>query len=446
MEQPFEPLATPGAEPDLAAGPPFPAARAARLWNRDFILLWQGQTVSQLGNQAFHIAMMSWLLRATGSASLMGLLMFTSLLPGVLLAPVGGTFADRHSRIRIALVCDLLAGAAVLSLAFVMFDPRVERLEPAAVRFVIQLMFGVSALVGILRAFFTPALSAAIPDLVPREKIPAANSLNQISVQSSNLLGQAIGGVLFQALGAAFLYLIDGLSFLFAGLCASLIRLPARAVAPKPAAARPFRQFLGETADGFRYLWKQTGLRDFTLIASLVNFLGMPILVLFPFFVELYLLKDARWYGFLLAAIGAGSVAGFVLAGAKPLEGEQRRRWISSAMVLAPLFFGVLGFVSNAWAALGVAFLGGAALGAINVYLMSMVQMATPDEVRGRVLSVIMTLSSGLMPIGMVLGGVVGDLTGKNVPLIYGVCGGLSLLVASGVFVRRDLREFLTHG
>jgi MFS family permease len=305
-------------------------------------------------------------------------------------------------------------------------------------------MFVVSALVGILRAFFTPAYSAAIPDLVPREKIPAANSLNQISVQGSSLLGQALGGVLFQVLGAAFLYLIDGLSFLFAGLCAALIRQPPREV--KAAESRSFRQFLNETADGFRYLWRQTGLRDFTLIASLVNFLGMPILVLFPFYVELFLKRDARWYGFLLAAIGAGSVAGFVLAGARPQLGEARRRWITTAMVLSPSLFGILGFVTNAWAGLGVAFLGGAALGVINLYLMSMVQMATPGEVRGRVMGVIMTLSAGLMPIGMVLGGVVGDLTNKNIPLIYAVSGGLSLIVACGVFVRRDLREFLAHG
>jgi MFS transporter, DHA3 family, macrolide efflux protein len=437
MEQPSEPLPPPVPETALHGG---------RLWNRDFFLLWQGQTVSQLGSQAFNIAMMSWLLRATGSASLMGFLMLTSLLPGVLLAPVGGTFADRHSRIRIALICDLLAGVAVLALSFAMFDPRVERLEPAAVRFVIALMFGVSALLGILRAFFTPALSAAIPDLVPREKIPAANSLNQISVQSSTLLGQALGGVLFQNLGAAFLYLINGLSFLFAALCAILIRLPAREIAPRPAAAHPFRQFFGETAEGFRYLWKQSGLRDFTVVASVVNFLGMPIMVLFPFFVELYLKKDPRWYGFLMAAIGAGGVAGFVVAGAKPLKGEERRRWISAAMVLAPLFFGILGFVSNAWAALSVAFLGGVALGVINVYLMSMVQMATPGELRGRVLSVIMLLTGGLMPIGMGVGGIVGDLTGKNIPLVYGVSGGLALLVACSVFVRRDLREFLAHG
>jgi DHA3 family macrolide efflux protein-like MFS transporter len=415
-----------------------------RLWNRDFSLLWQGQTISQFGNLAFSFAMMLWLKDATGSASLMGFMMFASLLPGIVLGPFGGTFADRHSRIRIALVCDLLSGVAVLGLAFAMFDPRVKALEPGAVRFVIGLLFAVSVVTGILRAFFAPALSAAIPDLVPRDKIPAANSLNQFSVQGSTLLGQAIGGVLYQTLGAPLLFLVDGISFLYAGICAAFIRLPPREA--KPASAHPFRDFLKDTADGFRYLWRQPGLRDFIGIASVVNFFGMPIAVLLPFYVELYLKADEKWYGFLSAMIGAGSVAGFILAGTLSLTGRARQQGIVISMILAPIFFGVLGFVTNPYLAMALVFLGGAALGVINVYLMSMLQMATPDEVRGRVMGVVMTLSGGLMPLGMVLGGVVGDLTGKNIPLVYGICGGAALLATLIGVARRDLREFLANG
>jgi DHA3 family macrolide efflux protein-like MFS transporter len=414
-----------------------------RLWNRGFFLLWQGQTISQFGNLAFTFAMMLWLKDATGSASLMGFMMFASLLPGVALGPFGGTFADRHPRIRIALVCDLLSGAAVLVLAFSMFDPRVTSLQPGAVRFVIGLLFGVSVVTGILKAFFIPALTAAIPDLVPRDKIPAANSLNQFSVQGSTLLGQAIGGLAYQLLGAPLLFLIDGLSFLYAGICSGFIRLPP--MARKPAAEHPFREFLKETGDGFRYLWNRPGLRDFIAIASVVNFFGMPIAVLLPFYVEMYLKADDKWYGFLMAFIGAGSVAGFILAGTLPLAGQTRYRAIFAAMVLAPVFFGALGFVTDPYLAMVLVFLGGAAIGVINVYLMSMIQASTPDEVRGRVLGVVMTLSSALMPIGMVVGGIVGDLTGKNVPLVYGVCGG-GALAASLFGLRRDLREFLTNG
>src|SRR5947209_12481686 len=104
---PPAPAADPADIADIAAPP-------ARLWNRNFFLLWQGQTVSQFGNQAFAVAMMFWILENTGSASLMGLLMSLSILPGVLLAPFGGTFADRHSRVRILVVCDLIAGLGIL--------------------------------------------------------------------------------------------------------------------------------------------------------------------------------------------------------------------------------------------------------------------------------------------------------------------------------------------
>lgn len=419
-------------------------ARPGRLWNRDFLLLWQGQTVSQFGNLAFSSAMMLWLKEATGSASLMGLMMLATLLPGVLLGPFGGTFADRHSRIRIALVCDFVSAAAVLALSFSMYDSRVASLQPGAVRFVIGLLLAVSVTLGILRAFFTPAFSAAIPDLVPRDKIPAANSLNQFSIQGSTLIGQAIGGLLYQLLGAPLLFLIDGFSYIYAGVCSAFIRLPP--MAKKPASEHPFREFIAETGAGFRYLWNQPGLRDFIVIASIVNFFGMPIAVLLPFYVEIYLKAGDAWYGYLMAAITVGSIAGYLFAGIFTLTGRQRQRAVLAAMILVPVFFGGVGSVTSRYLGLTMVFFGGASLGVVNVYLMSMIQMSTPDEVRGRVMGVVVTLSGALMPLGMALGGVVGDLTGKNVPLVYALCGGAALLATLIGIARRDLRDLLVNG
>ncbi|MFL6200427.1 MAG: MFS transporter [Thermoanaerobaculia bacterium] len=441
MEQLSESLPPPSDE----AAPSVSSELAVRLWNRNFFLLWQGQTISQLGNQAFSIGMMFWLMRATGSASLMGLLMFTSMLPGVLLGPFGGTFADRHSRIRIAVVCDFLSGAAILTLGFVMLDPRVQRLEPAAVRLVLGLMFGGAVLVGSLRAFRQPALGAAIPDLVPRERIAAANSLNQFSVQGSMLVGQAAGGVLYQALGVAVLYLIDGASFLYASLSALFVRQPPQ-TRRKPVAEHPFRHFLQETAEGFRYLGRNRGLRDFAVLASMINFFAVPILVLFPFYVELYLKAGPRWYGFLLAAMSGGAVIGYLIAGTLKLKGETRGRAILFALTVAPFLFVLIGFVRSPVLALALSFANGLAVGFVNVYLMAMIQTATAAEMRGRVLGVIMTLASGLTPLAMALGGVVGDLTGKNIPLIYGVCGACSLVLTLWLGTGRDLRKFLASG
>ncbi|HSF39568.1 MAG TPA: MFS transporter [Thermoanaerobaculia bacterium] len=414
-------------------------ARPARLFNRNFLLLWQGQAVSRLGSQAFAVAMMFWVMEKTGSASLMGFLMTFSMLPGVLLGPIGGTFADRHSRVKIIVVCDIISGLGVLLLAFAMMS------LPDAVDILIPLLFVVAVLGGVVQAFFMPAIAASVPDLVAPERLAAANSLNQFSNQAALLIGQAAGGVLYNTLGAPLLFLIDGLSYLFSGVSEMFIRLPAR---PRPQEERTqsvFRTYVQQTAEGFRYVWQRTGLRSFIFAISFLNFLVMPIMVLFPFYVSLYLRQGSEWYGFLMAGMSAGAVAGFVLAGVLKLQGAGRARGLLICMLLMPVFIGILGFVRVPVLALALVFLDGAAMGLINVYLVTMIQRSTPSEIRGRVMGLLGTLSGGLMPIGMALGGVVGDLTGKNVPLIYAVCAGTSVLLVLVFWTLRDFRDFLTN-
>lgn len=414
-------------------------AQPPRLLNRNFLLLWQGQAVSRLGNQAFAVAMMFWVMEKTGSASLMGLLMTFSMLPGVLLGPVGGTFADRHSRIKIIVVCDLIAGVGVLALAFLMMS------LPDAVDVIIPVLFVVAVLGGVIQAFFMPAVAATVPDLVAPERLAAANSLNQFSNQASLLIGQAAGGVLYNTLGAPLLFLIDGLSFLFSGASEMFIRLPARPL-PQAEEKQPvFRTYLRQTAEGFRYVWQRAGLRSFMLGASFLNFLIMPIMVLFPFYVSLYLRQGSEWYGFLMAGMSAGAVAGFLLAGVLKLQGAARARGILAGMLLMPSLYGAIGFVRVPAVAVGMVFLAGASMGLVNVYLVTMIQRSTPSEIRGRVMGLLGTLGGALMPVGMALGGVVGDLTGKNVPLIYAVCAASAVLLVLGFWVRRDFRDFLAN-
>jgi MFS family permease len=408
----------------------------ARLMSRDFTLLWLGQTVSQLGNQAYSIGMVFWLMKATGSASLMGLLLTVSSLPGVLLGPFGGTFADRHSRIRIIVVSDLLAGCGIGVLALALW------LRSDDTRLVIALLFTVSILLGIARAAFGPALSAAIPELVPGERLAAANSLNQISVQGSVFVGQAVGGVLYGVVGAPVLFLLDALSFFFAAGTGSLIpRDPPRATTPST--EHPFRRFVHETAEGFRYVWARKGMRDFLFGVSLINFLAMPGTVLFPFFVELYLHAGPSWYGFLMASLSIGAVTGFILAGTLRLRGTRRMQGVLAAMFLYPVCFSILALLRTPWLAVLALFAGGVTVGVINVYLITLLQAATVSELRGRVMGLLGTLSGGLIPLGMALGGVVGDLTGKNVPLIILVTSGVAFVVVVSLAVRPSCREFL---
>ncbi|HEY0511729.1 MAG TPA: MFS transporter [Thermoanaerobaculia bacterium] len=434
----MEPSPSPAVAAETVPAPEEPG----RLLNRNFALLWAGQSVSQLGNQIFSLAVSFWVMEKTGSASLMGLLMMASTLPGVLLSPFGGTFADRHSRIRILIACDLIGGTGLLALTAVAF------LAPGRVDLLMGLLFAVAVLLGVNSSFFMPAISACIPDLVPREKLAAANSLTQFSVQAAVFIGQAAGGVLYRLIGAPLLFLADGVSFLVSAASSAFIRLPERTRerVPGKTARESLQEFLRETREGFRYVWAAKGLRSFLISVSMINLLIMPVVVLLPFYVRLYLGKDAAWFGFLMAAISVGTVGGFVLAGALALRGRARAVGILAALILLPAAFGTFGFLRSPAAALAGAVLAGAALGFINVQFATMAQSSTPPELRGRVMGLIGTMAGGLTPIGMALGGFAGDLTHKNVPLVYAVCGGLAIAVVLLTTSRRDSREYLAHG
>lgn len=425
--------ATPAAPATPAPEQPAPA----RLWNRNFFLLWQGAAVSQLGNQASSLAMTYWALEKTGSASTIGLLMAVAVLPGVLLSPFGGTFADRSNRVRIIVVCDLLSGLGVLGLAGAMLFTDSNRV-------VLGLFFAVAVLGGLIRSFFSPAAAALMPDLVPQERLAAANSFSYFTAQVSSILGLAAGGVLYKYFGAIRLFFFDGITFLFSAVTEMFLRAPK---APEREKAQSWKQaareFLGETREGVHYVWTRPGLRNFVGVATSINFFLMPIYVLFPFYVQDYLKAEADWYGFLMGANSAGAVAGFVLASTLKLKGEARTWTLIFNLVAGPLFMGLVGFVYVPAVAMAFSFIAGAALGMFNIYIMTLLQRSTPSELRGRVIGLLGTLGGAAMPLGMAVGGFLGDLTNKNIPLVYGVCTGLSVLTTLLLATRRECRVFL---
>jgi DHA3 family macrolide efflux protein-like MFS transporter len=417
--------------------------RPTRLLNRNFLLLWQGQAVSQLGNQASAVATAFWALQVTHSATLMGLLVSAASLPVVLLGPIGGAVADRVSRKRIVVVADALSGLAMLALALTMLSGRASR--PTLV----TLLFAVSILMGVLRAFFMPAIQAALPSLVPTERLAGANSLNQLTIQGSQLLGQGIGGVLYALLGAPILFLIDAVSFLVSACSASFIRLPDRKPEPAPAraveASGTLARFRADLGAGLAYVKGRRGLLGFLIAASSFNFFVMPIAVLLPIYVQDKLGAGAAWYGYLLAATSVGSVLGFVCGGALRFTGTARGRFVLTMMVLAPMPFLAIGFVTSRPLALVLSGAVGAMVAGINVYVMTALQATTPEALRGRVLGLMGTLASGLMPIGSALGGVLGDLTHHNIPLVYVGCGLSSLALTVALAVRPAVFEFLSY-
>jgi DHA3 family macrolide efflux protein-like MFS transporter len=416
-----------------------PMSTETRLANRNFLLLWQGQAVSQLGNQASAVAMAFWMLEATGSASLMGLLLVAQVLPMTLLAPIGGAVADRFSRLRILILSDAVAGLAMLVQAVAMLSGRCSR--PALV----AMLFAVALITGVVNAFFLPALSASIPDLVPAGRLDAANSLNQFSVQAAALIGQGLGGVLYRLLGAPRLFLFDGLSFLFAAGSEALVRLPPRPPTERLAFAASMRQFTASIGEGLSYVRRTPGLLGFMIAPASYNFFAMAMFVLFPFYVRTNLHAGVEWYGFLIATISGGSIAGFLIAGLTRWRGAARARFLVALFCVAPLPMVAAAGIHQKVAGLAIGFALGIMVGLINVNLATLLQATTPAELRGRVLGLWTSLASALMPLGMLAGGFAGDLTGKNISLIYTTCGLLALVIICSAVGRRSTRSFLAQ-
>jgi MFS family permease len=415
--------------------------RPTRLLNRDFLLLWQGQFVSMLGSQAFSVAMIFWIKRQTDSASLLGLGMMSQWVPAILLGPFGGTMADRLSRRQILILADLVRGASAIALAaLVLFEPGRSSLILAG-------LLVLSVVMGVCDAFFRPAISASIPDLVPESEVTRANSANRLALDVSTFLGQGLGGVLFRVIGPGILFLADGVSYFFSAIAASLIRLPPPPPAPKKASWREAgADFWRELKVGLRYVASRKGLRYLLFLAPLDSFFMITIVVLLPFYVEDFLRVAPDWYGFLVAAFGGGSFLGSILAGATNITGRLRQ-WSYLACATG---FGVaaiaLGLARSPWQAMVWIFLAGVMSGFNTIHALSLAQVTTPPELRGRVLGLLETLGLSTMPIAAGTAGVVADLLHRDIPLVYFGCGAALIAVAALQAGKREVREFLVHG
>lgn len=412
-------------------------ARDGRLLNRNFSLLWQGQLVSLIGSQVFALALLVWLKQATESATLLGLLMATFVVPGLFMGPFGGVLVDRYPRRLVLVVCDLVRGVAVLSLGILLL------IVPASHPLSISGLFVLALIVGSTTAVFQPAVVAFIPELVSREGLPRANSLIQSSFQIGALIGQSLAGVSFRLIGAPVLALVDAATYLYSAASALVIKV---SPAPRPpvAPSRAGRPSLGgELRAGMRYVRSTTGLWVLLLMSAGLKFFVAPFTVLLAFYVEEHLSASPDWYGFLVAGMGLGMIGGFVISGAVKLRPRQSGTAIAVAIVAQSLTMTSLALATTPLAALALFTLAGMMNGFINVRFTTLLQLAVSPDMRGRVFGLLRTVTEALIPIATILAGIVADLTGRNVPLVYAGCGIALTCISLALAASRSCRAFL---
>ncbi|MHB2155559.1 MFS transporter [Calditrichota bacterium GD2] len=410
-----------------------------KFFNRNYLLLFQGQFVSRIGTQLFLFAMIIWVTETFNSTSLVGLLGMASGIPPVILGAFAGVFADRYSRKSIIVWSDVLNGVTIilLSVLFYFFP------ENRSIIFIGLLVVSVTS--ATITSFFMPAIGAALPDIVPKDKIPAANSLGQFSRQISRLIGQGLGAQILAWLGAPLLTLINGLTFIFSAFSESFIQIPQKIPEKAKTFKDQFRDFTRDIKEGFHYIWSRKGLRHLVFISIFISFFSAPVMILLPFFVRDYLGVSFQWFGYMLIIFGLGTTIGYAVVGIFKLKGSTRKNLVIIFTVFEALSTVMLAFCHNQYQAMAVMFLQGFFSGFVMVNITSLVQMTTPSEIRGRVFGVVTTITGSIAPLGMGLGGVIADLLDQNIPLLFVILGSIIILLVVLISLSPHYQRFLSY-
>ena len=403
--------------------PPLGVFRALR--HRNYRLFFSGQTVSLVGTWITRIAT-SWLVyRLTGSVLLLGVVAFFGQVPTLILAPFSGVIVDRWNRHRILVVTQVLSMLQSFALAGLSF---------AGIITVTDVLL-LQAAQGIINAFDTPARQSFVVEMVAdRADLPNAIALNSSMVNLSRVLGPSIGGVIIAAVGEAWCFFLDGVSYI--AVIASLLAMRV-AVRPRNTSEK---EMLEDILDGFRYVAHFPPVRSALILLALVSIMGMPYTVLMPAVATKVLHGDSHTLGFLMTASGCGALAGaFYLASRRTVLGLGRLIAISaSAFGVGLVLFSLSRSFVLSLLVLPIA--GGGmmvTMAATNTVLQTIVE----ERLRGRVMAFYGMAFLGTAPIGSLMAGILAD---RIQPTGTIALGGVACILG-GIWFAVELPKFRAH-
>jgi predicted MFS family arabinose efflux permease len=357
---------------------------------RDFRLLWLGAITSTIGTFMQMLAQ-AWLVYTlTGSAFLLGVDGFLATGPILLFSLFGGVVADRMARKKIMMGSQIAQGTFALILAALIWTHHVQ----------IWHVFLLSFLTGSAQSFSGPAYISLLPLLVKREDVPNAVAMNSMQFNLARVIGPAIGGVVFATFGAAWCFLINGLSFGAVIIALLLIRMP-----PIQDQSEK-RSVLADMREGFRFVRQRRALLMLTFLSFAGTFLGMPLFTMLPVVAKRIFDLGPRGLSLLQADYGVGSVIGALLVASSSYAAKKGRLALMLQLAFACTLV-AFGLSRSLAASLVIAFIAGTCIvGVISLYS-SLVQLTTSDAMRGRVMSIFMLAFRGGMPLGNLLAGYV---------------------------------------
>jgi MFS family permease len=376
-----------------------------------FRRLWLGTALSLLGGMMTGFAVPLQVYRITGSTFAVGALGLAVVVPTLLVGLLGGSLADAVDRRSLVLVTSSLLALLSIVLAVQAFAGLGS----------VALLYAVVTAQSLVAALDNPARRTFLPRLLRPHLLPAGAALTSLAFQLALFGGPALAGLVTGAFGLRTCYLLDALSF--AGALYGVARLP-----PMPPLGTAARPGLRAVAAGLRYVTTNRVLAGVFLGDLVATVLGMPFALLPAVNQELFG-GDPRTLGLLAAAPGAGGLLASALSGPVGHVTRQGRALLISVTVWGVAVAG-FGLSHVLWLSLLLLALAGAADVTSVVFRTTIVQVTTPDELRGRVSAVDYVVGAGGPQLGNLRAGTVGTLTS---PLTAAVTGGLAVIAGAGL-------------
>lgn len=393
----------------------FRPSRRGELWRRpDFLKLWAAATVSGFGSHVTLLALpLTAVLTLDATPFQMGLLTAIGSLPYLLIGLFAGVWVDRRRRRPLMIAADVGRALLLLSVPIAAFTGYLR----------IEGLYVVALLVGALSVLEEVAASSFLPSLVGREQLVAGNAKLQASQSVAQAAGPGLAGVLVGVLTAPLAIAFDAFSFLASAVLLRRIRTPEAS----PPSRADGHNVWAEIGEGLRAVVRQPVLRPLTGCGMMSSLFGYVFLSVYVLYMARDLDLAPPLIGLILSLGGVGAFVGALLA-----EPVARRIGVGPAIIGAQFLFGVLGlFVPFAVVVRPIAvpmiaaaeFLQWLAYVTYLVSAVSLRQALAPDHLRGRINATSKFLIAGSVPLGGLLGGVLGEVIGLGPTLVVGVFG-----------------------
>lgn len=401
-----------------------------KLFSKDFTLVVIGQIISLFGNATIRFALPLYLLNLTGSSALYGTVTACAFIPAILLSPIGGIVADRVNKRNVMVILDFFTAAIILAFSLLM----------NGVNLILLLTVTLMLLYGIAGAY-QPSVQASIPALVTQENFMAANSIINTISSFASLIGPVLGGVLYSAYGLKPILWICMICFILSAVMEIFIKIPFQKQTSDGGILKTAKTDFAESICFIRKEKPVVG-KVLLVICGINLFMAAMIIVALPYLVTEVLNLEAvqanRLYGFAEGALAAGGLVGGIGAGvfANKLAIQKSGNLViacaacvfpigialilSSSGIINYIVITVCCFVIMVFSTI------------FTVQMMAFIQAETPQNLIGKVIAVILTVSMCAQPLGNALYGILFEICKGLEYIVVLFAGVVSLMIAIG--------------